>query len=437
VGAPGEATLHDAYAPVSGNGGYNVEHYDIDVTYKMGTGRLSGTTAIQAVALDELSRFTLDLVGLRATKVAINGERIKSFSQSATKLTVTPPRELGTAESFEVSIEYAGAPKPRGTHWGTVGWEDLDDGVLVASQPTGAPTWFPCNDHPSDKATFDIRVATDRLYSVVANGVLQSTRLDGGLKIWHYRQSEPTATYLAAICIGKLELQQTVRHGVDVTYAYPKAIEKRVFADLGVTEEMLAFFSEIFGPYPFENYTVVVTPDDLEIPLEAQNLAIFGANHMDGKGVEERLVAHELAHQWFGNSVGLSRWQDIWLNEGFGCYAEWLWSEANGGPTTDALARRFHASLSRLPQDIILGDPGPTLMFDDRVYKRGALTLHALHHRLGSVVFFDLVRDWTSTFRHSTAGTREFRETAAKHSPSNLDRFFEAWLEKPLLPNLP
>jgi aminopeptidase N len=240
-----------------------------------------------------------------------------------------------------------------------------------------------------------------------------------------------------ALCIGKLEIQQTVRSGIDVTYSYPKSIEHRVFSDLAHTDAMLTFFSEIFGPYPFSNYTIVVTPDDLEIPLEAQNLAIFGANHMDGRGTEERLVAHELAHQWFGNSVGLKSWQDIWLNEGFCCYAEWLWSEANGGPSTDELAEQFHSALSKLPQDIILGNPTPALMFDDRVYKRGALTLHSLHHRLGSDAFFALVRDWTQTYAHSNAGTTELRALAAKHSPKNLDRFFEAWLEKPLLPALP
>jgi aminopeptidase N len=194
VASPGASTLNDPYAPNSGNGGYRVLHYDIDTTFKMGTGRLSGTTAIQAVATKKLSRFTLDLVGLRASRVSINGERIKGFSQSPTKLTVSPPRSFAEGEEFEVSVEYAGAPSPRSTHWGTVGWEELADGALVASQPTGAPTWYPCNDHPSNKATFDIRIGCDRLYTVAASGALQSTRLDGGNKIWHYRQSGPTAT---------------------------------------------------------------------------------------------------------------------------------------------------------------------------------------------------------------------------------------------------
>ena len=96
---------------------------------------------------------------------------------------------------------------------------------------------------------------------------------------------------------------------------------------------MIALFEGLFGPYPFDAYTVVVTDDDLEIPLEAQGLSVFGANHMDGRRGSERLVAHELAHQWFGNSLTVGLWRDIWLHEGFACYAEWLWSEASGGRT--------------------------------------------------------------------------------------------------------
>jgi aminopeptidase N len=436
VPGPGAASLNDPYAPISGNGGYIVVHYDIDVAYKPSTGRLEGTTTITARATSGLTRFTLDLVKLRASKVTVDGVRVKKLSQTPTKLTVTPPKPLVKGETFIVEIEYGGAAEPRSTHWGTVGWEELSDGVLVASQPTGAPTWFPCNDHPSNKASYDIQITTDSSLTVVCNGVLEATREKGGHKRWHYRQAEPTATYLATVNIGPFTTVQHRFHEVDVTYAYPAAIEARVFDDLDVTNRMLGFFIETFGPYPFSGYTVVVTADDLEIPLEAQTLAIFGANHMDGEGGSERLVAHELAHQWFGNSVGLAKWQDIWLNEGFACYAEWLWAEANGGPTADALARKYHATLSKLPQDIVLGNPGPRVMFDDRIYKRGALTLHALQQRIGSEAFFNLVRAWTTTYAHSTAGTAEFKALAASFANDNLDEFFDSWLFKQPLPSL-
>ncbi|MEO8095367.1 MAG: M1 family aminopeptidase, partial [Pseudolysinimonas sp.] len=200
---------------------------------------------------------------------------------------------------------------------------------------------------------------------------------------------------------------------------------------------MMALYQRLFGPYPFDGYTVVITPDVLEIPLEAQALAIFGANHADGAGGSERLVAHELAHQWFGNSVGLAAWKHIWLNEGFACYAEWLWSEHRGGMSADGLARQFRRDLSGRPVDIRVGDPGPALMFDDRVYKRGALTLHALRRTIGDDAFFELLGEWTTVHRYSVATTDDFRALAATKSPTPLDALFESWLFTEPLPRLP
>jgi aminopeptidase N len=200
---------------------------------------------------------------------------------------------------------------------------------------------------------------------------------------------------------------------------------------------MMKLFNKLFGPYPLSTgYTVVVTDDDLEIPLEAQGISIFGANHCDGSRRAERLIAHELAHQWFGNSVTARRWRDIWLHEGFACYAEWLWSENSGGRSADEWAKYYYDRLKQSPQDLLLSDPGPRDMFDDRVYKRGALTLHMLRKRIGDKSFFALLRDWTERYCHSTVFTDDFTGLAANHTDKTLKPLWEAWLYSRELPAL-
>jgi aminopeptidase N len=425
------------YLPQNGDDGYGVDAYELDLRYKVGTNRLEGTATISATAVTALSRFSLDLSRLRASRVRVLTQKNPRFTQHGHKLVVTPAVALAAGEPFVVTIDYAGAPAPRSSKWGSVGWEELTDGVLVAAQPSGASTWFPCNDRVDDKARYDIRFSADAAYTVICNGVLTERRPASGLIHWRYEQSQPTATYLATVQLGRYERDSADLSGVPGVLAYPHSIRDRVLTDFGVLPRMMNLFSSLFGPYPFDGYTIVVTEDELEIPLESQALATFGANHADGNGGSERLIAHELAHQWFGNSVGLAAWSDIWLNEGFACYSEWLWSQENGGPSADTLARQHRRRLAAEPQDLVLGDPGAADMFDDRVYKRGALVLHALRLTIGHEAFFELLQAWTSRYRFATVTTADFRALAASFSETPLDDLFDAWLTLPELPALP
>jgi aminopeptidase N len=307
--------------------------------------------------------------------------------------------------------------------------------VLVASQPNGAASWFPCNDHPSAKAAFHIQVSTESRYWVIANGQLLSRRARASRTVWTYEQREPTSTYLITLQIGSYEIQRLARTPVPIQAALPPRLRQNFDHDFARQPEMMELFIELFGPYPLASgYAVVVTDDPLEIPLEAQGISIFGANHCDGTRASERLIAHELAHQWFGNSVTAAQWRDIWLHEGFACYAEWLWSERSGGPTADELADFHHTQLRAKPQDLLLADPGARDMFDDRVYKRGALTLHALRGRLGSDKFFALLKDWASRHRHGTAVTEDFTGLAANYSSEPLRPLWDAWLYSTAVP---
>jgi aminopeptidase N len=431
-----DLTVIDAYLPKIGNSGYRVSRYELDLEYKVAINRLSGSAKIIAVTLTELHEVTLDLSeAMAVSKVSVNGKRAAHFACDDGKLRIGLASQLATGAALSIVVRYSGSPRPLRSLWGDVGFEELANGALVAGQPNGAASWFPCDDHPSAKAAYRIRISTESPYRVVANGKLVSRRARAAQTVWTYEQPEPTSTYLITLQIGVYEMTRLTKTPVLMQAAMPERLRRDFDHDFARQHEMMQLFIELFGPYPLASgYTVVVTDDDLDIPLEAQGISIFGANHCDGTGANERLIAHELAHQWFGNSVTARRWRDIWLHEGFACYAEWLWSEHSGGPDADELAHYHHKQLRELPQDLLLADPGPRNMFDDRVYKRGALTLHALRRRLGDEKFFALLKDWTTRHRHGTVITDDFTGLAANYCDESLRLFWDAWLSSTTVP---
>lgn len=426
---PSRAVL-DPYVPTSGNFGYRVAHYDLDLNYKVAINRLSAAATITAVTLSQLRTFTLDLSpALTVGKVLVNGKRPAHFGCYGGKLNVELASPLPAEAELSVVVRYGGSPRPTRSLWGNIGFEELSDGVLVAGQPNGAASWFPCDDHPGAKAGYRIRVSTESPYTVIANGALVARQARAAQTVWTYEQAEPMSTYLATLQIGRYDIVQQADAPVPIRAALPARLRADFDHDFGRQPEMMKLFVELFGPYPLSSgYTVVVTDDDLEIPLEAQGISIFGANYCDGTRSHERLVAHELAHQWFGDSVTVRRWRDIWLHEGFATYAEWLWSEHSGGPSADAQARRYHDRLRESPHDLLLTDPGPRDMFDDRVYKRGALTLHALRGRLSDAKFFALLQEWTTLHRHGSVVTDDFTALAADYADESLQPLWDAWL---------
>jgi aminopeptidase N len=432
------APVIDPYLPDAGNFGYRVSRYELDLEYKVAINRLSGSATITAVTLAALRTFTLDLSdALSATKVSVNGRRPEQFSSSSGKLHIALQQALPAGAAMTIVVRYGGTPRPIRSYWGEVGFEELTEGVLIAGQPNGAASWFPCDDHPSAKASFRLQISTESPYYALANGELLSRRARAGMTTWTYEQTEPTSTYLITLQIGMYDRHRMAKNGVAMHAVLPDRLRRNFGNDFADQPQMMKLFVKLFGPYPLASgYTVVVTDDDLEIPLEAQGISIFGANHCDGRGSAERLIAHELAHQWFGNSVTAKRWRHIWLHEGFACYAEWLWSEHSGGRSADEWARHFHNRLADSPQDLVLADPGPRDMFDDRVYKRGALTLHVLRRRIGDENFFALLRDWTTRYRHGTVVTDDFTGLAANYSDTSLRPLWDAWLYSTEVPAL-
>ncbi|MBD8605789.1 M1 family metallopeptidase [Aeromicrobium sp. CFBP 8757] len=426
----------DPYVPGHGDHSFDVDHYALELTYTVDSNSLGGRAVITATAIDDLERFELDLYHLRVSKVTVDGAPAAKYTHHKSRLVVRPKTAIAAGSSFTVVVAYAGSPRPMPGLDGDAGWEELADGVIVASQPHGAPSWFPCNDRPSNKATYEIELTAPVGYVVVANGVLESQRRRAGSVVWRHVESSPMTTYLATVQIGRYESVEDPGP-VPIRTVFPAGTRSESVAAFERQGEMMALFVRLFGAYPFASYTAVITEDELEIPLEAQGLSVFGSNFMTRDWEHQRLVAHELAHQWFGNSVTLAHWRDIWLHEGFACYAEWLWSEESGGPSADDQAEEHWEKLDQLPQDLVLGDPGPDLMFDDRLYKRGALLLHALRLTVGDDDFFTLLRTWTTRYATGSVVTEEFVAVAAELCGAAVGPLFDAWLRGTVLPELP
>lgn len=431
----------DPYLRGNGDTRYRVTHYDLVLNYKVSTNRLDETARLHVRIVEPTSRIHVDLRGLQVSSVRVDGKLVKHRRKDGGFSVDVDKRDIG--DEFVLEVRVSGKPRPvPGVH-GEAGWEELSDGAMVGSQPQGAPSWFPCNNDAADKATYRIEILTDANYHVVANGTLAShTRVAGSAR-WIYEMTTPMSPYLATVQIGSY-VEEERAASVPVSIVHPP----RLRADVGTAFEyqhtMVDFFSEVFGPYPFAEYRAVVVDDRLEIPLEAQGLSSFGRNFIPATWENERLVAHELAHQWFGNAVTSRFLHDIWLHEGFACYSEWLWSDRRrawtNSPTVQEQAAIHHAGLSDLAKGVTLADPGVKVMFDDWVYKRGALTLHALRAVVGTERFFEMLRSWVAAHKGATVTTEDFIahcRGAAGEQADLMEATLREWLYEAALPALP
>jgi aminopeptidase N len=436
AGSPGASGAGDPYFPELGNGGYDVSAYELDVEWWADRGVLDAAATIEFEATQALTSMNLDLVGLEVASVRVDGVSA-SFRREGRELTVELPNVLAAGTVASLVVDYSGRPEPvrSGTDVFRVGWHTDGREAFVVSEPAGAATWFPANDHPLDKARFRFEITVPSDLEVVANGARVRTSANQGRTTWIYESADLMATYLASVVIGELTFDgYTAPNGVPVRDAYPPRLAAAARKDFERTGEMLAFFEERFGPYPFATYGQVVVDEDLGIALENQTLALFGADIVEGPGRVDGIVAHELAHQWFGNAVSVASWSDIWLNEGFATYAQWLWAERSGGIAVEDSAASAHAGADR---GVAPGDPGPDELFHESVYVRGALALHALSEEMGEGAFSTLLRRWTARHDDSNASTDDLRSLAEELSGTDLSSFFDRWVYGDELPPLP
>jgi aminopeptidase N len=425
----------DPLFPLLGNGGYDVVDYDLalDIT----GGSVRGAATIELIPDEQLSVFNLDLLGMEVSHIAIDG-RTASFQRDGRELIITPSKPLTADVATFVTITYAGTPSPLTDPAGPfpLGWHTKAWGTFVASEPLGAATWFPANDHPTDKATFLIAITVDEGDVAAGPGVLIDEITEAGRTTWTWEMTDPMATYLASVVTGPFTIERApdiagigIRH-VLATGLHGNTNLAEIRSQLGTTDEMMVEFSRLFGDYPFDAYGVVVVPEDLGFALENQTLSIFGHDLFDPdlpSGVTQQVLAHELAHQWFGNNVSPAEWDDIWLNEGFATWAELYWAEKVGSASFDSYRDGHFPPLKGLDA---------ADLFDSNVYFRGGLTLEALRRSIGDDQFLLVLRTWGDRFGGATGSTDEFIALVDELAGSDAANLVTSWVFDQEMPTL-
>jgi aminopeptidase N len=424
--------IPDPYYPADGNVGYDVRHYDVHDTYRFSDRHLSGVTTIRLVPQQELTTFGLDLL-LTVDAVRVDGAVADFEKPNGHKLVVTPSTALAQGEPVDVRVRYHGFPARVSSPYAGEHWLAGRREVVTMGEPHMAAWWFPSNDHPSDKARFDIRITTGKGRDVISNGVRVGRTVRQRSATTHWRMTDPMATYLAFFAAGDFAIERGRAHGLryynavsERLGAFSRASSMRV---LRQSAEITAWLAREVGDYPFATTGGLVTSLPVGFALENQSRPTYPSN--PGRVT----VVHELAHQWFGDAVSVARWRDIWLNEGFATYLEHRYDEAHGRGTTSRWLHSAYRNVNPESWDFVIADPCAEatpcpwwMLFDSRVYQRGGMTLAALRNRIGKADFHRLLRRWVVLHSGGSATSEQFERLAERVSGEQLDAFFQAWL---------
>lgn len=418
----------DTLFPRQGHTGYDVRHYDVRLRYEPVSHHLDASTTIRAVARTSLRSFRLDFVGLKIGAIRVDGRAVR-WRRIDEHLVITPRRPLAKGP-FVTTVAYSGTPSDLTDADGSKeGWVRTVDGAVALGEPVGTMTWIPCNNTPADKARYTFRINVPNTVQATANGNLVSRVRRGPRTTWTWQARDRMSTYLAMVAIGSFNVYRS-----SMTSTTGRTIPLWSFVDRSsdssrtaraLLPRVMRFQEKLFGPYPMTSGGMVVDNAGVGYALETQTRPFYPYS------VDPVTLVHETAHQWFGNSVTLRDWHDIWLAEGFATYAEWLWEASRGRRST---AQRFD-DLYATPADAGLWRPAPTRftspsdLFGEPVYNRGAMTLQALRERIGDADFFRFVKRWAGLHRQANATTSQLVTLAEQVSGEQLDGLFADWLE--------
>ncbi len=424
-----EATASEPFFPHAGSRAYDAREYKVKLAYQPGRGgRIQAATTIVAIAGRQLSGFSFDFFGPRVSGVRVDGEAAK-FEREKGKLIVSPQGLIAKGSRVVTNVRYAGKPpKVTDADGSQEGWYPTDDGVLAVGEPQGTAAWIPCNDIPTDKASFSFDITVPRGLKAVANGRLKSVQRQGGSVRFRWREKAPTSSYLAVLDIGRGRLVKGRSGKLPTWTLVDPRMERQSRLVLAELPRIVGFEGRLLGGYPFDSAgSIVDYAPRLGYALESQSRPIYAFVP------DVTTVVHETAHQWFGDSVGLKRWPNIWLNEGFATWMQWYYAERHGRRSAHAIFNRLY----RVPASNTAfwnppsGHPGsPRFLFGQSTYVRGAMALEALRLAIGTKPMLRVLRTWAEEHRYGNGDIEEFTALAKRISGQSLDPLFHRWLYK-------
>ncbi len=417
---------------------YDVRYYGIELEILTASKSIAGKVTIHASILKDATNALVLNLHNNMTVNSVGGNAISSSHQDHL-LTLQLDRVYHTGEEIVVTITYAGQPK-KGTSYEPFHFEKANNTWYISSdnEPYEARLWLPCNDHPGDKAdSTDMMITVPGDLYVVSNGLLKEV-VDhpDGTKTFHWQEQYPIATYLMSLAISNyvfFDDRYVTATGDSMSlqfYAYPANLTKAK-KEFAITADAIRYFVPIFGEYPFlkEKYGMVEYSGHWG-GMENQTITSIGSTAIRGDGSAEFLIAHELAHQWWGDWVTPTHFDHIWLNEGFATYAEVLYAGAKYG-------QDFADYYMNLIMESALPSQGPIFRYGSDeiitwiVYGKGAAVLHMLRQLIGDMAFFDALRAYGQTHAFGNASTEDFQSFCEASSGTDLDWFFHQWIYEP------
>lgn len=436
----GNDGVGDSYFPGQGGQGFDVSNYDINLTYD---GRLlRGSTTVEAATTEKLDAIHLDLQ-LPVSEVKVNGEPAEFKVRGADDLMITPKRDIPSGQAFTTTVTYAGDPASADREPTEQPWWDGANTVTAVGEPYVASWWFPANDHPRDPAHMNVRLTVPAGVEAITVGKLIN-RDEGTSRetdSWHWQTDKPLVTYTSFLTIGQYEIQTgTTQEGMTeprpYLYAVSEEIERtereKAFAAMRTTPKWVAELEKIYGPYPFDEIGGVVPPHDLWFGgMETQARPVYGRQSILNPDFADRLIIHEMAHMWFGDTVHLQSWSDLFLNEGYASHAEWLvFEQTRDKSANEQLTRRANQMPPEFWQTT-LDDPGANSLFDT-VYIRGPMALQALRNVMGEDEFQEFSAEWAT--RVGPHSIQQWFDAAKAATDKDLQPWYDAWMSGTTMP---